>query len=65
MRRILLAALAAAALGGCESKTNRERMNDAGPPPDTGNGKGLPAMKPPGEGGANSSMPPKAGAPKK
>jgi len=46
---------------GCGKAADRERMNDAGPPPDTGNGKGLPAMKPPGEGGQPFSAPPKVG----
>lgn len=60
MRLALTVPLLALALG-CGSKVDRERMNDPGPPPDTGGGKGLPAMKSPGEGGPAFTAPPKVG----
>lgn len=40
---------------GC-TKGNKEE--NVGPPPDTGGGKGLPAMKPPEEGGGNQGKVP-------
>lgn len=62
MRPTLMALLLAFA-AGCSSSATPARVNDAGPPLDTGNGKGLPAMKPPSEGGKPFTEPPKVGGP--